>query len=97
MKYSGRIGPAALVGVGSAVIPTNAYDTEGQCTAAVCSGTGEHMATTSAAHTAAMRVHRCKKVLPDGSLKNAFEEEALSSFVKNEFLGESLPPASTND
>lgn len=86
MKYRGRVGPAALVGVGSAVIPTSSTDREKTCTAAVCSGTGEHMATTMAAATSASRVHYCKTVRPDGSVYEANEQDALANFVKVEFL-----------
>ncbi|KAL9594633.1 MAG: hypothetical protein Q9179_005306 [Wetmoreana sp. 5 TL-2023] len=49
MKHRGRIGPAALVGIGTAVIPVDADDTEKTSVATVTSGTGEHMATTMAA------------------------------------------------
>ena len=90
MKYRGRVGPAALVGVGSAVIPTNAADRGGTCTASVCSGTGEHMATTMAANTSASRVHFCKTARIDGSIHEAHEQEALANFIKIEFLSTCL-------
>ena len=86
MKYRGRVGPAALVGVGSAVIPMNSADRDGTCTASVCSGTGEHMATTMAANTSASRVHYCQTTRIDGSIHEAHEQEALTNFIKIEFL-----------
>ena len=49
MKHRGRMGPAALVGIGTAVIPVNSHDVTATSVAAVTSGTGEHMATTMAA------------------------------------------------
>jgi taspase (threonine aspartase 1) len=56
MKHRGRVGPAALIGIGASVIPVDANDPNQTSVAAVTSGTGEHMATTFAAHTAALRV-----------------------------------------
>ncbi|KAG9533989.1 N-terminal nucleophile aminohydrolase, partial [Aureobasidium melanogenum] len=41
MKHRGRIGPAALVGIGSAVIPVDPDDKDRNTVAAVTSGTGE--------------------------------------------------------
>lgn len=56
MKHRGRVGPAALVGVGAAVIPADPADPSQTTVASVTSGTGEHMATTMAAATCADRV-----------------------------------------
>jgi taspase (threonine aspartase 1) len=85
MKHCGRVGPAALVGVGTAVLPTEGKD---QCTiAAVTSGTGEHMATTMAAHTCAMRLKTCEKDLRNGKgLVLTNEDDAMLSFVNNDFM-----------
>lgn len=58
MKHRGRVGPAALVGVGSAVIPADVGDEDGISVAAVTSGTGEHMATTMASQKCAERLDR---------------------------------------
>lgn len=92
MKYKGRVGPAALVGVGSAVVSANPDDIDKTCSAAVCSGTGEHMATTLAASTSANRVHHCKTVHADGSVHEANETDALANFVKVEFLRKIVIP-----
>lgn len=43
LKQRGRIGPAALVGIGTAVIPINPKDPQKACSASVASGTGDHM------------------------------------------------------
>ncbi len=56
MKHQGRVGPAALVGIGTAVVPINPRDAQKACAAAVLSGTGEQMASTFAANTCARRV-----------------------------------------
>lgn len=57
LKQQGRIGPAALVGIGTAVIPINPKDPQKACSASVASGTGDHMSTTMAANSCARRVH----------------------------------------
>ena len=86
MKYKGRIGPAALVGVGTAVVPVSRDDKEQTCVAAVTSGTGEHMATTMAASTCANRLYYNQKMNKKGVLESAFEEEAIQCFVTNDFM-----------
>jgi taspase, threonine aspartase, 1 len=87
MKHKGRTGPAALVGVGTAVHPINSNDKECKCTAVVTSGTGEHMATTLAAGTCADRLYYNLKLSPQGRLVEADDEDSMQSFVKNEFMG----------
>lgn len=57
LKQQGRIGPAALVGIGTAVIPINPKDPKKACSATVASGTGDHMSTIMAANNCAQRVH----------------------------------------
>ena len=86
MKFKGRIGPAALVGVGTAVVPANREDKEQTCVAAVTSGTGEHMATTMAASTCASRIYCNQKMTKKGVLEDSFEEEAIQSFIMNDFM-----------
>ena len=88
MKYKGRIGPAALVGVGSAVVPANSNDGDQTCVAAVTSGTGEHMATTMAASTCANRLYYNQAMSEKGSLEDGYEEEAMQNFIKNDFMSE---------
>lgn len=85
MKHRGRIGPAALVGVGSAVIPANLHDVS---VAVVTSGTGEHMATTMASQRCAERIYQGSVRGPDGQDVPCEDESAiLSSFIAHDFLG----------
>lgn len=87
MKYRGRVGPAALVGVGAAVIPVDPEDTERTCVATVTSGTGEHMATTMAATVCAERLYQSVKKGRGGEYVEVTEDEALRSMIENEFMG----------
>jgi taspase (threonine aspartase 1) len=90
MKYRGRVGPAALVGVGAAVIPTDPDDPERACVATVTSGTGEHMATTMAATVCAERIYQSVKKSRGGEYVEVTEDEALQAMIENEFMGESF-------
>ena len=85
MKHKGRCGPAALVGVGTAVVPVDSQDPLRTCVAAVTSGTGEHMATTSAAQTIADRLYSCMRKDVHG-LHGCDEHEAMASMIENEFM-----------
>lgn len=86
MKHRGRVGPAALVGVGTAVIPADFEDSENITVAAVTSGTGEHMATTMASQKCAERLYFCTKRGRGGTNVEANEEDAMESFVLNDFM-----------
>ncbi len=86
MKHCGRVGPAALVGIGTAVIPVDTQDPEGITVAAVTSGTGEHMATTMASQKCAERLYFCNRRGAGGINLAATEEEAMHSFVQNDFM-----------
>ncbi|OBT62859.1 hypothetical protein VE03_07552 [Pseudogymnoascus sp. 23342-1-I1] len=86
MKHRGRVGPAALVGVGTAVIPADFEDSENITVAAVTSGTGEHMATTMASQKCAERLYFCTKRGRGGMNTETNEEEAMESFVLNDFM-----------
>ncbi|KFY43650.1 hypothetical protein V495_03864 [Pseudogymnoascus sp. VKM F-4514 (FW-929)] len=86
MKHRGRVGPAALVGVGTAVIPADFEDSENITVAAVTSGTGEHMATTMASQKCAERLYFCTKRGRGGTNTDANEEEAMESFVLSDFM-----------
>jgi taspase (threonine aspartase 1) len=87
MKYRGRIGPAALVGVGTSVIPRDPDDLDETCVATVTSGTGEHMATTMAATVCAERIYQSVKKQKGGEYVEVTEDEALRSMIENEFMG----------
>jgi taspase (threonine aspartase 1) len=87
MKHRGRVGPAALVGIGSAVIPIDPQDPEGLTVAAVTSGTGEHMATTIASQRCAERLYYGTKRGVRCHGEPATEEEAMHSFVEDDFMG----------
>jgi taspase (threonine aspartase 1) len=87
MKHRGRVGPAALVGIGTAVIPADDGDDEGVAVAAVTSGTGEHMATTMASQKCAERLYHNTRRAQGGADIEATEEEAMQSFVIADFMG----------
>ena len=87
MKFRGRVGPAALVGVGAAVVPADPDDPDQTCVATVTSGTGEHMATTMAATVCAERLYQSVKKDRGGEYVEATEDEALKAMIENEFMG----------
>lgn len=87
MKHRGRVGPAALVGIGTAVIPADDKDEEYISAAAVTSGTGEHMATTIASQKCAERLYHNTRRARGGADMEATEEEAMESFVQADFMG----------
>lgn len=91
MKHKGRCGPAALVGIGTAVIPLREDDPSCTSVATVTSGTGEHMATTMAASTAADRIYSSLRKKPyAGPGENPFEEcdenQAMAATIKEDFM-----------
>lgn len=89
MKHRGRVGPAALVGVGASIIPIEPDDRNEACVAVVTSGTGEHMATTLAAHSFADRLYSStKKVRGGGLIQCDNDDEVVRSVVEKEFMGE---------
>ncbi|KAK7755632.1 hypothetical protein SLS62_002241 [Diatrype stigma] len=86
MKHRGRIGPAALVGIGTAVVPANPDDPEGITVAAVTSGTGEHMATTIAAQKCADRLYNGTVRGAGGvDVEEQDESAVLQGFVVHDF------------
>lgn len=87
MKYRGRVGPAALVGVGAAVVPIDPDDSDQTCVATVASGTGEHMATTMAATVCAERLYQGVKKGKGGDYLEVTEDEALRAMIENDFMG----------
>lgn len=93
MKHSGRVGPAALVGIGTAVIPIEPEDPEKTSVAAVTSGTGEHMATTMAAHSCACRIYASERRSKQGGNESTDDDTAIKSFVERDFMGKACYPA----
>lgn len=87
MKHRGRVGPAALVGIGTAVVPEDDRDEERISVAAVTSGTGEHMATSMASQKCAERLYHNTRRARGGADIEATEEEAMESFVQADFMG----------
>ena len=91
MKHRGRVGPAALVGIGTAVVPIEPKDERKLCVATVTSGTGEHMATTMAAGSCANRLYSTTYRALDGGTEAADDDDqAIRSFVEKDFMGTKL-------
>ena len=90
MKHKGRTGPAALVGVGTALLPIVRDDKTNTCVATVMSGTGEHMATTVAANTCANRLYFNVMKGKHGTNIDTDEEGAIRSFVLEDFMSISV-------
>lgn len=87
MKHRGRIGPAALIGIGTHVIPQDPTDPDGTTCAVITSGTGELIASTLAASTCAQRMYYSQKMGDNGIFTQVMEEEALKAWMKREFNG----------
>ncbi|KAF2461001.1 nucleophile aminohydrolase [Lineolata rhizophorae] len=91
MKHRGRVGPAALVGVGAAVIPVESDDPDKVSIGVVTSGTGEHMATTVTAATCARRlyegVHSPRKGHIGGNASTEDDDDILRKIIDKDFMG----------
>ena len=87
MKHKGRVGPAALVGIGTAVIPVEPEDKDKTSVATVVSGTGEHMATTMAAGTCADRLYSSTRRARKGGSESTDDDSAMRAFVERDFMG----------
>lgn len=87
MKHRGRVGPAALVGIGTVVLPREPGDRSQTSVAAVTSGTGEHMATTMAASACSNRLYFNNRRGRNGKNVSTDEEGAIRSFVEKDFMG----------
>ncbi|CAG7919047.1 unnamed protein product [Penicillium olsonii] len=85
LKHRGRIGPAALIGIGTHVVPEESTDPDGTTCAVVTSGTGELIAGTLAASTCAQRMYYSQKKGSDGTFTHVMEEEAINAWMKKEF------------
>lgn len=87
MKHKGRVGPAALVNVGTAIIPIETNDPKRTSVASVTSGTGEHMGTTLAANLCASRLYTSTRRTKDGGSESTDENDAMKAFVERDFMG----------
>jgi taspase (threonine aspartase 1) len=87
MKHRGRLGPAALVGIGTAVVPCAEDDSDKVTVAAVTSGTGEHMATTMASQRCAERLYHGTRRGPAGiDVQDDDEDAVMESFIAKDFM-----------
>ncbi|KAL1896912.1 hypothetical protein Cpir12675_002633 [Ceratocystis pirilliformis] len=87
MKHRGRVGPAALVGVGAAVIPKHTNDEDGTSIATITSGTGEHMSTTLASQKCAERMYQGTRQNEQGrDVAEDDEDCIMESFIKQDFM-----------
>ncbi|KAK1761453.1 nucleophile aminohydrolase [Echria macrotheca] len=87
MKHKGRIGPAALVGIGTAIIPLDPDDPDQTSVAAVTSGTGEHMATTTASAKCAERLWTSTRRGRGGrSIDEPDEQQLMEAFILDDFM-----------
>ncbi|TDZ31138.1 Threonine aspartase 1 [Colletotrichum sidae] len=88
MKHRGRAGPAALVGVGTALIPCDPEDPDNVTVAAVTSGTGEHMSTTMASMRCAERLYGNTRRGQGGrDIAEDDEDAIMESFINDDFMG----------
>lgn len=87
MKYRGRMGPAALVGIGAAVLPIDTDDKDRTTVATVTSGTGEHMATTMAAYVCGERIYGGLRKGRGGIFEEVEDDEAMRGFIEKDFMG----------
>ncbi|KAG8527718.1 uncharacterized protein KY384_007872 [Bacidia gigantensis] len=95
LKHKGRVGPAALINIGTAVIPADTDDDEDLVSVAcVTSGTGEHIATTMAAGLCAERVYTSTRRGKGGRLDPTDEETALRAWIEKEFSHPTKGPKS---
>ncbi|KAJ5558702.1 Peptidase T2 asparaginase 2 [Penicillium sp. DV-2018c] len=90
MKHRGRVGPAALIGIGTHVIPIDPTDEDETTCAAITSGTGELIAGTLSASTCATRLYHSQAKGRGGVYTEVLEEEALKEFMEKEFTGHSV-------
>ncbi|KAH6997141.1 nucleophile aminohydrolase [Ilyonectria destructans] len=87
MKHRGRLGPAALVGVGTAVVPCDENDEDQVTIGAVTSGTGEHMATTMASQRCAERIyHGTRRGRGGADIQDDDEDAIMESFIADDFM-----------
>ena len=88
MKHRGRVGPAALVGVGTVVVPEDVDANDQVSVAVVTSGTGEHITTTMAAATCADRLYHSVRSCGAGMMEYADEDSVMRSVIEKDFMSE---------
>lgn len=87
LRIEGRIGPAALCGIGTHVMPAAPKDPEEKSIATVVSGTGEHLMSSLAASTASQRLYYSVQKTEDGRLEEVDDHDVLRLFVEGDFFG----------
>ena len=87
LRMEGRIGPAALNGIGTHIMPAAPKDPEEKTIATVVSGTGEHLMSSLAASTASQRLYYSAQKTEDGRLEEVDDHDVLKLFVEGDFLG----------
>jgi taspase, threonine aspartase, 1 len=87
LKHSGRVGPAALNGIGTAVLPEDPNTEDQQSIAVTMSGTGEHMSTTAASNKCAERLRHNTRRGPGGSdIDEPDEDQVMEHFILDDFM-----------
>ncbi|KAJ5747387.1 uncharacterized protein N7511_009083 [Penicillium nucicola] len=85
MKHRGRVGPAALIGIGTHVVPAEASDPDKTTVACVTSGTGELIASAFVAFNLSQRIYFGQKKCANGNFEHATDQVAISEMFRNEF------------
>jgi taspase (threonine aspartase 1) len=85
MKHRGRVGPAALIGIGTHVVPVDPSDPEQVTVACVTSGTGELIASAFVAHTLAQRIYFGQRKCENGEFEQEVDQVVIAETFKNEF------------
>jgi taspase (threonine aspartase 1) len=85
MKHRGRVGPAALIGIGTHVVPVDPTDPDGTTVACVTSGTGELIASAFVAYTLSQRIYFSQKKCENGRFEQEVDQVVISEYFKNEF------------
>ena len=87
LKFRGRVGPAALNGIGSYVLPMDPDDKNKTTVACVTSGTGETIGTTMAAAVCSERLYDGVKKMKGGGTEHCDDEDVIKAFIEKDFMG----------
>jgi taspase (threonine aspartase 1) len=87
LKFRGRVGPAALNGIGSYVLPMDPDDKNKTTVACVTSGTGETIGTTMAAAICSQRLYDGVRKTKGGGTEQCDDEDVLKAFIEKDFMG----------